>query len=310
MTTQENKRALAQTFSWKPTRRTALKATGLGVLTLPVLAACSPSTTLGTQLTAAGEEHTNDSADHDINEALDALEVEHGITISLAVWDHASEKLFLHKGNEWTYEASIVKVPISLTLLRKTAFEQRPLTEDEKNLIEASITYSDNPSTSEIFRRIGSYDATDVAASSASINKTYELLGLANTQMGDTWGNNQAWAEDQLAIMRSIVDTVEWVNVSDAQFLLEKMIPLDWSQTWGIGSLHHAAPEGEEIFDISVKNGWIQDETGAWHINSVGVVRTDQVTYSIALLTKGHQDQQSGFDVASQAIQAYFNHKG
>lgn len=291
-----------------PTRRTLL--TGLGTtLALGTLTACGPAKEQ-VHITAAGDEHTNEPADVDVNQVLDAIEAERGISLSLAVYNHTTDKLFLHKGDIWTYEASIVKVPICLTLLRKAAFEGRPLTDDEKALVEASLTYSDNLSTIEIFRSVGSGDAFDTTQSAESVNKTYELLGLTHTTMGQTWGDNQTWAEDQLHIMRAIVDTVDWVNAEDAQFLLERLIPLDWSQTWGVGALNnHESPQGV-IYDVSVKNGWIQEDTGLWHINSVGVVRTDQATYSIAYLSKGFEDQTIGYEVATQAITAYFDKAG
>ena len=124
-------------------RRTLLAGTGLTLALSTLLVACGPDKEQ-IQPTATGDEHTNEAHDTDINQALDQLEADHGITLSLAVYNHTTGKLFLHKGDQWTYEASIVKVPISLTLLRLAAFEQRELTDEEKALIEASITYSDN----------------------------------------------------------------------------------------------------------------------------------------------------------------------
>lgn len=289
-------------------RRTMLAGTGLTLALSTLLVACGPAEER-IQPTATGDEHTNEAHEVDINQALDQLEADYGIALSLAVYNHTTGKLFLHKGDQWAYEASIVKVPISLTLLRLAAFEERELTDDEKALVEASITYSDNNATIESYRRFGSDDGQS-EASAESLNKTYELLGVTETRSTGTWGDNQTWAEDQVRIMRAIVDTVEWVNATDAQFLLEKMVPLDWSQTWGVGSQYGQTVLGEPVTDISVKNGWIQEDTGEWHINSVGVVRTESTTYSIALLSKGFKDQQVGYEVASQAVQAYFDHVG
>ncbi|MDY6052181.1 MAG: serine hydrolase [Rothia sp. (in: high G+C Gram-positive bacteria)] len=305
---------LPETLSGAPasapslSRRTMLAGTGLTLALSSLLVACGPAQER-IQPTANGGKHTNEAQDVDINQVLSQLEAEHGITLSLAVYNHSADNLFLHRGDQWTYEASIVKVPISLTLLRLAAFEKRLLTDEEKALIEASITYSDNNATIEIYSRFGS-NKGESTASAESLNKTYELLGLTETRTAGNWGDNQTWAEDQVCIMRAIVDTVEWVNAADAQFLLEKMVPLDWSQAWGVGSQHGQLVAGEPVTDVSVKNGWIQEDTGAWHINSVGVVRTESSTYSIALLGKGFADQQVGYEVASQAVQAYFDHAG
>lgn len=292
------------------TRRHALTSLGALALLAPALAGCGVSKDR-VQLTATGAEHTNEAHDVDINTALEELETEHGVTLSLAAYNHAEGKLFLHRGNEWTYEASVVKVPIALTLLRLAVFEQRTLTEEEKALIRGAISYSDNGSTAEIYRRFGAAgDAVDAEASAESLNKTYELLGAEMTRTEGTWGDNRTWAEDQVKIMRFIVEDIDWINHSDAEFLLEAMAPADWSQTWGVGAQENQEVFGEAVQQVSVKNGWIQETSGHWHVNSVGVVRTESNTFSLALLSKGFSDVNVGYEVASQAVQAYFDRAG
>lgn len=287
-----------------------MRASAALLVLAPVLVACG-DTEERKQITASGQEHLNDPKDVDINEALTRLETEHSATISLAVFDHNEEKTFLHHANEWSYEASIVKVPVALTLLRRAVFEERTLTEEEKALIEASISFSDNGSTSEIFRRIGTAGSgADSEASSESLNKTYELLGATMTRSEGTWGNNQTWAEDYVKIMRFIVEDIHWINKTDAEFLLEAMRPHDWSQLWGVGAQDNQTVFEKRVEQVSVKNGWIQDETGAWCVNSVGVVRTEDNTFSVALLSKGFADVNVGYEVATQAVQAYFDHAG
>lgn len=287
-----------------------MRASAALLVLAPVLVACG-GTDERKQITASGQEHLNDPKDVDINEALTRLETEHSATISLAVFDHNEEKTFLHHANEWSYEASIVKVPVALTLLRRAVFEERTLTEEEKALIEASISFSDNGSTSEIFRRIGTAGSgADSEASSESLNKTYELLGATMTRSEGTWGNNQTWAEDYVKIMRFIVEDIHWINKTDAEFLLEAMRPHDWSQLWGVGAKNNQTVFEKWVQQVSVKNGWIQDETGAWCVNSVGVVRTEDNTFSVALLSKGFADVNVGYEVATQAVQAYFDHAG
>lgn len=291
-------------------RRSTLKATAALLALGSVLVGCGGDGDRK-QITASGQEHLNDRKDVDVNEALSSLETEHSATISLAVYHHEEDKTFLHHANEWSYEASIVKVPIALTLLRRAVFEQRTLTEEEKALIEASINYSDNSSTTEIFRRIGTTGSgSDSEASSQSLNKTYELLGAMKTRSEGTWGNNQTWAEDYVKIMRFIVEDIHWITKTDAEYLLETMNPNDWSQLWGVGSQKDQTVFGKQVQQVSVKNGWIQDETGTWYVNSVGVIQTEDNTFSIALLSHGFNDVNIGYEVASTAMQAYFDHAG
>lgn len=278
--------------------------------TAPMLASCGVAKER-VQLTASGDQHTNTVDNADVNRSLSDLEAEHGVSISLAVYDHKEGELFLHRGDVWSYEASIVKVPIALTMLRRAVFEKRELDSTEKELVRASLSYSDNGSTTEIYRRIGASGATaDGEASTQSLNKTYELLGAIKTRSQGTWGNNQTWAEDQVKIMRFIVEDIEWINDSDAEFVLDTMSPQDQSQTWGVGAQLNQEIQGSTVQQVAVKNGWLQDDSGAWHINSVGVVRTEDNTFSVAMLSKGFTDQNLGYEVASRAVQVYFDQAG
>lgn len=110
--------------------------------------------------------------------------------------------------------------------------------------------------------------------------------------------------------MRFIVEDIHWINKTDAEYLLETMDPHDWSQLWGVGSQKDQTAFGKQVQQVSVKNGWIQEETGTWYVNSVGVVRTEDNTFSIALLSHGFNDVNIGYEVASKAVQAYFDHAG
>lgn len=88
------------------------------------------------------------------------------------------------------------------------------------------------------------------------------------------------------------------------------MNPNDWSQLWGVGSQKGQTVFGKQVQQVSVKNGWIQDEAGTWYVNSIGVVQTEDNTFSIALLSHGFSDVNIGYEVASTAVQAYFDHAG
>ena len=105
---------LPETLSSAPVlpRRTMLAGTGLTLALSTLLVACG-ATEERIQPTATGDEHTNEAHEVDINQALDQLEADYGIALSLAVYNHTTGKLFLHKGDQWAYEASIVKVPIA-----------------------------------------------------------------------------------------------------------------------------------------------------------------------------------------------------
>ena len=52
-------------------------------------------------------------------------------------------------------EASLVKVPILLTLLRQATEEGRELTEEEEYLAALMIEYSDNDATTALYESVG-----------------------------------------------------------------------------------------------------------------------------------------------------------
>ena len=142
-----------------------------------------------------------------------------------------------------------------------------------------------------------------------ALNTTYEKLSVRRTRSEGSWGDGQTWAQDQVQIMRGIADGVDWVEQEDMDWLRSLMTPNDSSQDWGGGAMDGETVDGHEVSDVSVKNGWIQEDTGAWHINSSAVVTAGKGRYSVAVVSKGFPDQATGQQAVSDAVRAYFRAK-
>jgi hypothetical protein len=267
-----------------------------------------------------------DEAGGEISPVLEEIAGKYGAAMSLAVFDHDAGTLYRFAPEESSFEASIVKVPIALSTMRRAAEEGGQLSDMQHDLIERSVGYSDNLATAELFRLLGvqgeylseqgpeepgdpAMEEEDARKSSDYLNETYDLLGVTGTRAEGTWGDNETRAADQVQIMRGIVEGVDWVDSEDMAFLTGVMTPEDDSQNWGVGTMIGDSVGGEAVTDVDVKNGWIQDDAGAWHINSVGVVFVNDRAYSATVISHGFDDQMVGQEAASEMVRAYFAEK-
>lgn len=306
-----------------PTRRRLLGLAGTGMLAALALTACGDEGSDSADVADADADARQEALD----QALETVGEKYpDARISLGVFDHDAQELFLHAGDTWSYEASIVKVPIALSVLRRITETQGVLGDATKELLTRSVGLSDNAATQELFLSLGSGTEGAVedsqlpwetdgsgdyesSASASYLNETYQKLGVGRTESDGSWGDNQTWAEDQVQIMRALVERVDWVGSEDLDFLLDIMTPDNDSQDWGGGSMRDQELGGRTVTSVDVKNGWIQDDDGAWHINSVAVVEFGRSKYSLAVVSQGFQDQQTGQDAATDAVQAYFRTK-
>ncbi|WP_178945835.1 hypothetical protein [Kocuria sp. TGY1127_2] len=242
---------------------------------------------------------------------LDALSKEYEAKIGLSVYDHSRNKSFNYHGDVKSYEASVVKVPIALTVMRVANDHGGKLDQEQRDLVQRSVGQSDNDATAALFASLaqGQEPGSDEAdtASSGAINETYEKLGVQRTRTNKTWGDNETYAEDQVQIAKGLVNRVDWVDSDDLEFLTSLMTPVDESQGWGVGSMQSAKAGDKHVNDVDVKNGWLPNDDGTWNITSMGVVFAEDATYSVAVVSTGFESFEEGQKVANEAVKAYFN---
>lgn len=218
---------------------------------------------------------------------LDRYAAETGVDFSVAIHEYDSNRAWSYNPDGEYLEASLVKVPILLTLLRQATEEGRELSAEEEQLAELMICQSDNAATDELYAMVGGPE---------ELQKTYGLLGVTGTEAGEVWGANETNAEDQLRIATAVARGVDWIRDGLRDYaagLLESVVP---EQAWGI-----SAGVLSPLAEVGLKNGWLQDDFLAWNVGSSGFVVGGTTEYSIVVLTAGTETLDEGISVLEGA---------
>ena len=218
---------------------------------------------------------------------LDRYAAQTGIDFSVAVYEYGTNRAWSYHPEGRYLEASLVKVPILLTMLRQATEEDRELTPEEEQLAELMICQSDNAATDELYALVGGAE---------ELQRTYGLLGVAGTEAGEVWGVNETNTEDQLRIATAVALGVDWIRDGLQEYaagLLENVVP---EQSWGI-----SAGILSPLAEVGLKNGWLQDDFMTWNVGSSGFVVGGSAEYSIVVLTAGTGSLDEGISVLEGA---------
>ncbi len=191
--------------------------------------------------------------------------------VSLAVYEPATGISHSYDGTRHYVTASIVKVAILGTLLRRAQNSGRSLTSSERSLAVRMIERSDNAAASSLWRAVGGGSGVQ-----AFLNR----VGLTSTTAGPGgyWGLTTTTAPDQVLLMRAVAYPNAVLSDASRAYLDSLMRAVVSSQRWGVtGGL----PSGAVV---AVKNGWLPRSSG-WVINSIGHVRRGNRDYVIAALS-------------------------
>jgi hypothetical protein len=275
-------------------RRTLAAA---AALLLPLSAGCAALPPMGdvpSGIETATEAPQADAAPQGENELLeDALNQYAGeldAEFSAAIYEKSTGRSWYYNRGGTYLEASLVKVPILLTLLRQATEDGRELTLEEEYLSVMMIEYSDNDATTELYQSVGG--APELA-------RTYELLGITDTSATEIWGANDTRVEDQLKIARALLEGVDWISGDMHSYAVELMENVEDSQRWGI-----SAGLAESGAEIALKNGWLQDDELAWNVGSAGFVRAGGSEYAVVVLTSGSASMEDGVSAVEEVAAA------
>ncbi|MDP9075363.1 MAG: class A beta-lactamase-related serine hydrolase, partial [Actinomycetota bacterium] len=179
--------------------------------------------------------------------------------------------------------ASIVKVDILATLLRRAQDAGRGLTSSEQATATQMIEFSDNNAATALWNEVGG------AGGVAQFNS---LVGMPNTVPGSggLWGLTRTTVEDQVQLMRVVAYPNGVLGSSQRAYLQGLMRNVTPSQRWGVSG---GVPGGTVI---ELKNGWLP-VTGGWEINSIGHIAGSGRDYVIAVLTSS--DPSMGYGIST-----------
>jgi len=221
----------------------------------------------------------------DIKAALAGRHDEYGAT----VFDRTREVTCrLSEGHRF-HSASVVKATILAALLRWHQETGKPLTSTERYLATLMITQSDNDAASALWDELGH----------ARIQHFMDLARMTETELGPDgyWGLTEITARDELTLLRLLTQSNAVLSDYSRGYELGLMSRVISSQRWGVPA---GAPSG---LTVHVKNGWLPEEVGGWHINSIGAFAGHGRDYMIVVLTDANPTMEYGVDTVQRVAE-------
>ena len=178
-----------------------------------------------------------------------------------------------------TYAWSTAK-PLIIARLLADVGGPSGLTVQQRQLIAASLSYSDNEAAAELHRQLvadygsvqGAADAMGALLARAGDTETeVSTVGRSTySTYGQTRWSATAQAEFMAALARGCV-----LEPVATQFLLGEMGQVDPSQRWGLGT----------IDAVAFKGGWGPDPDGAYLVRQMGLVTAPNGNqYAVAII--------------------------
>jgi beta-lactamase class A len=166
----------------------------------------------------------------------------------------------------------VVKVTILAALLRKAQDQHRYLTATEAARARSMITRSDNGAASALWADVGR----------RYLQHFLDVAAMRHTWLGPGgyWGLTQITANDQVVLLRLLLNSNAVLNPSSRSYALRLMADVTPAQRWGVPA---GAPTS---LTVHVKNGWLPRATHGWRIHSIGCFTGHGDSYSIIVLTQ------------------------
>jgi beta-lactamase class A len=194
-------------------------------------------------------------------------------TVSFAiVGEHGN--LRGYKPRREFHSASVVKVMLMLSYLRRPSVRNRPLNAHDKSLLHPMITRSDNTTATEIYDIVGN----------AGLNRLARAAQMSDFHPNVVWGLTLIAARDMSEFMYRIRRYIPGRHRRYALHLLSHIVSY---QRWGVPE---AKPRGWRVY---FKGGFIPAADG-WRINQVALLRRGSRKLGLAVLTHGNPTLQYG----------------
>ncbi len=207
--------------------------------------------------------------------------------VTAAVENLWTGRTYLYRPGVREITASIVKVDILETLLRRLAVRHQRLTPGLAGTAQGMIEHSDNNDATTLWNDVGG--APGVAAYDAR-------AGLRQTRPNVAWGLTTTTPLDQIRLLREIVGHPSQLSRGAQLYSLSLMSHVESDQRWGVSG----GVPGR--VSVALKNGWLPHGSG-WQINSVGRIKGDDRDYLLAVMTSG--DPSEGYGIGTiQGISA------
>lgn len=211
--------------------------------------------------------------------------------IGLTVLDRNTNTVCNYNPDMLVGVASIIKVTVVGTLLRRAQEEGRALTASEQNNAHAAITRSDNAATTTMFNSLGN----------ARMQAFMNMVGMTDTVTGSTWGSYRTSSSDQVALLQALTNTNPVLTADRKAYLLGLMAQVVPEQRWGTPA---GAPS---TATVHVKNGWFPS---GGQVNSIGSFDGTGHDYMMAVLTGNSFTTEAGaarIELVARAVHRALN---
>jgi beta-lactamase class A len=204
------------------------------------------------------------------------------VQLSIALQD-ADGRSLVSVGESQPYVlASVSKLYLMVAYLAQVEAAGERLGEDDLDLLDPMIRYSDNRTATRTWERIGKLDGiNDFLAS-------HNLRPLTLVE-DDAWGTLEASPAEVAELVRLLAQGALLAPES-TQLAMRLLSRIDDEQDWGISS--GVSEDGTVVY---LKNGWYPEEDG-WRINSAGAVQTPKGTYYLAVFAYPTPTMEDGID--------------
>ena len=170
--------------------------------------------------------------------------------------------------------ASLLKPMLLVAYLRRASVRDRPLTDDERNMLGPMIRRSDNEAASTVLGLVGR----------TRLNRLARITGMTSFRLVTPyWGHSAITPRDQARYFHRIDRYVPARHRRYAMHLLATIVP---SQRWGIARV---APDGWNLY---FKGGW---STGTGLVDhQVALLRRGKARVSLCITTRFNPDHKYG----------------
>jgi hypothetical protein len=179
--------------------------------------------------------------------------------------------------------ASVAKVYILAAYLDQLARTDRKITESDMELAQDMIEFSDNPSATVLWKRLGGVEGM------TEFLRSHDLKPVALNGEKNEWGTLEA-SPRQVAELLWLLALGRLLDPESTQIVFALLSHVTEDQRWGV-SAGVTAP-GASVY---VKNGWYPEEDG-WRLNSAGVIRTQGSDYVLVVLSEASPSMERGIE--------------
>jgi len=260
---------------------------GLAMQPSPLSPATTPSSSAGTSTAgyAVAPKVTIPNQDPFSSPELSSYLASRSGTVTAGLYNVATGQTYLSNPGPAQVTASMVKIDLLADLLYQTQVQHRGLTPAETALVTTMVEASDNDAAQTLFLQLNQMPGL------AAFNT---MLGMNQTIGSWGWGLTKTTPADQLTLLKAIVLPNSVLTPANQAFEQTLMQNVYSSEKFGV-------PQGvPATATIGVKNGWYNEPTTGWQINTAGYVKLGTTSYFLCVETQGDPSEEYGKETVSQ----------